>query len=87
MQLGESLSDIDRAKLGDALAGFADPAGPQLKAFCRAVKAAGVPQHDPSWMIQHGMGAFLGSGDDGLVKGFDAQSAWDLILTNEMSCG
>ncbi len=87
MQLGESLTDNDRAKLGEALAAFADPTAPQKTAFCRAAMAAGVPQHDPSWMIQHGMGAFLGSQGDGLVKGFDAESAWALVLREDMSCG
>ncbi|TAG08780.1 MAG: hypothetical protein EAZ40_18460 [Rhodobacterales bacterium] len=87
MQVTETLSETELAKLGEALAKFADPAGAQKKAFCLAVTAAGVPQHDPAWMIQHGMGAFLGSEGDGLVKGFDAESAWALILRQDMSCG
>ncbi|NJS38706.1 MAG: hypothetical protein HC783_06495 [Rhodobacteraceae bacterium] len=87
LQVTETLSEAERARLGEALMKFADPQGAQKKVFCRAITAAGVPQHDPSWMIQHGMGAFLGSEGDGLVKGFDAESAWALILRQDLSCG
>ena len=87
MQVGDALSDADRASLGNALASFGDPAGPKKLALCEAAKASGAPQHDPSWMLQHGMGAFLGTEGDGLVKGFDPAAAWDRIIREDMTCG
>ena len=87
IQLGESLSTADRASLGAALDRFGDPLGPQKAALCQAAKATGAPRHDPSWMMQHGMGAFLGTEGDGLVKGFDADAAWDKLLREDMTCG
>lgn len=87
MQVGQGLSDADRTTLGEALARFGDPAAPQRPALCQAARDAGAPQHDPSWMLQHGMGAFLGGQGDGLVKGFDPDTAWDEILRTDLSCG
>ncbi len=87
MQVSDALSDADRASLGDALARFSDPAASRKLALCQAAKASGAPQHDPSWMLQHGMGAFLGTDGDGLVKGFDPAAAWDRIIREDMSCG
>ena len=69
MQLGQGVSDGDRASLGKALARFADPSATQRLAFCPAAMAAGAPQHDPSWMIQHGIGPFWGRKATGWSKG------------------
>lgn len=86
LQVGESLSDADGPKLADALGRLVDPGTPRRAGFCEAAKAAGAPQHDPGWMVQHGMGAFLGSAGDGLVPGFDPAAAWALVLTEDMGC-
>ncbi len=86
MRLGDSLSDAERDGLGSALAAFVDPDGPRRLSFCRAVRDA-VPHHDPAWMLQHGMDAFLTREGDGLVKDFDPATAWDRILREDMACG
>ena len=87
LQVSDALSDADRASIGNALASFGDPAGPRMLAFCEVAKALGASQHDPSWMLQHGIGAFLGTKGDGLVKGFDPAAAWDRIIREDMTCG
>ena len=46
-------------------------------AICKSLTALGAPSYKPTYMIQHGMGAFTGqSPKDGLVENFNAASAW-----------
>lgn len=85
LQLGDSLSLEDGPKLADALGRLVDPGTTRRVEFCKAA-AAGVPQHDPAWMLQHGMGAFLGQEGDGLVPGFDPAAAWSAVLDEDMGC-
>jgi hypothetical protein len=46
------------------------------------LKKFGKPAYHPKYMIQHGMGAFSAKepGDDGLVKDFNADAAWNELL-------
>ena len=86
MQLNDSQSEADRASLSDAINRFASPESAQRAALCQMVLALGVPQHDPSWMTQHGMGAFLESQGDGLVPGFDPATGWDQVMRETVAC-
>jgi hypothetical protein len=86
-QLDDSQSEADRASLGAAIRQFADPAVSQRFILCQALQASGVPQHDPSWMIQHGMAAFTGLEGDGLVPGFDPAAGWEQTLRETVACG
>lgn len=54
--------------------------------LCAVQKQVGPPTHSPRYMIQHGMGAFTKDAGDGLVKGFDAKSAWADVLKNYLKC-
>lgn len=49
---------------------------------CDLLKKLGPPDYHPSYMIQHGMQAFVQQkpGYDGLVKPFDSASAWNAVL-------
>ena len=85
-QLNDGQSEADRASLGDAITRYADPEPAQRAALCKAAVASGVPRHDPSWMIQHGMGAFLGSEGDGLVPGFDPAATWAAVMRETVIC-
>lgn len=56
--------------------------------FCAALRRLGPPAYQPRYMLQHGMGAFL-SGDGtsrALAENFDAQSAWQEVLTTDLKC-
>ena len=87
MQVTGSLPRGGERKIQAAAERFGGTGGARHKAFCRTVKAAGRPQHSPAWMVQHGMGAVLGEGGDGLVKGFKPDAAWNKVLRGYMKCG
>jgi hypothetical protein len=86
-QLNDAQSDADGARLGDAIQRFADPNATQRDILCQALIVSGVPQHDPSWMIQHGMAAFTGLQGDGLVPGIDPATLWQQVLQEDVACG
>lgn len=52
-------------------------------AICQSLTKLGSPAYMPTYMIQHGIGAFTGqSTKDGLVEDFDSEAAWkDALLT------
>ena len=87
LQLNDAQSEADRASLGEAIQRYADPSMTQRDILCEALKASGVPQHDPSWMIQHGMAAFTGLQGDGLVPGVDPAVLWDQVMREDVACG
>lgn len=55
-------------------------------AFCTVASRIGPPDYFPRYMIQHGMGAFLGKGGDGLVKEFNPAVTWSKLMKNQMKC-
>ena len=56
--------------------------------ICPALEHLGKPEYQPTYMIQHGMGAFTGqSTKDGLVENFDSASAWSKSLSTIAKCG
>jgi hypothetical protein len=87
MQLNDAQSEADRASLGEAIQRYADPSMTQRDILCTALMASGVPQHDPSWMIQHGMAAFTGLQGDGLVPGVDPAVLWEQVMREDVACG
>ncbi|WP_198387126.1 hypothetical protein [Shewanella marisflavi] len=56
-------------------------------AICKSLADLGAPSYKPTYMIQHGMGAFTGqSTKDGLVENFDSGVAWQDTLTTIAKC-
>ncbi|SDZ78050.1 hypothetical protein [Microbulbifer marinus] len=56
--------------------------------LCKKLSSLGAPAYKPTYMIQHGMGAFTGqSTRDGLVESFDADAAWEDSLAKIAKCG
>lgn len=54
---------------------------------CDALTARGLPSYHPTYMIQHGMGAFTGSNSNqGIVEGFDSKSAWAEAIEKTVKC-
>ena len=57
------------------------------KNICTSIKKLGKPNYYPAYMIQHGMGAFLGNkSKDGLVSNFDSGHAWQNTLKGFLKC-
>lgn len=80
------MSADQRAGLNAAFAALGGNGSPWHTAFCAQMRAQGVPQHDPTYMIAHGMGAFVERDQPPLVAGFDADVAWDRTLRDYMKC-
>ncbi len=58
-----------------------------MSIICESIKQLGLPSYHPSYMIQHGMGAFLGNkSKNGLVADFNPTNAWDNVLLNYVKC-
>lgn len=56
-------------------------------AICQSLNDLGSPSYKPTYMIQHGMGAFTGqSTKDGLVENFNSGSAWENSLATIAKC-
>ncbi|WP_242521877.1 hypothetical protein [Motiliproteus sp. SC1-56] len=56
--------------------------------ICPTLTRLGKPEYRPTYMIQHGLGAFTGqSTKDGLVGNFDPASAWLDSLSTIAKCG
>ena len=56
-------------------------------AICESLSNLGAPAYKPTYMIQHGMGAFTGqSTKDGLVENFDSGAAWKDALSTIAKC-
>lgn len=58
----------------------------RMMPICDEMKALGRPDYHPRYMIQHGMGAFSGQQGNGLVRGFNANKAWQTVLNDYMNC-
>ncbi|WP_444902176.1 hypothetical protein ACJJIG_04400 [Microbulbifer sp. SSSA007] len=54
---------------------------------CKTLTTRGLPTYHPTYMIQHGMGAFTGNQtNNGLVENFDSQSAWSEAIEKTVKC-
>ena len=69
-----------------AFARFGDSGSPRHRAFCGTMRALAPPSYRPDYMIAHGMGAFLGRDDAGLVTPFDADTVWAALLSDYLKC-
>ena len=55
--------------------------------ICEGLKNLGKPAYKPTYMIQHGMGAFTDQNTkDGLVEKFNAQQAWKDAISKIVRC-
>ena len=57
----------------------------QLAGFCAQMRGVGAPTYYPTYMLQHGMSAFTGTGG-GLKRDFNAAQAWDSSVTDYLHC-
>ncbi|GAB2688502.1 hypothetical protein [Aliiglaciecola aliphaticivorans] len=57
------------------------------KGVCDYIKDIGMPTYYPSYMIQHGIGAFTEQPhSNGLIDDFDAETAWQKALSVVVNC-
>jgi hypothetical protein len=87
MQVTEALPPGGRDKLIAAFDRYGGIGSPRHAELCVLIRDWEPPSHDPSWMIQHGMGAFLGQSGNGLLSGFDPVATWKTVQRDYMKCG
>lgn len=55
--------------------------------YCAEIERIGPPDYFPSYMLQHGMGAFTGAnGKQPFVVPFDAKAAWPRAVKDYLQC-
>jgi hypothetical protein len=82
----DSLTSDQQKKLIDMLRARAN-SPTKLTAMCDQIRGIGPPHYFPTYMVQHGVGAFVGStSGDGLVTGFNGAQAWNEALTTYLNC-
>ena len=85
MQLREALGEVDHDRfIGIITQLSADPAA--RAPLCQAVASICPPTYHPTWMISHGMGAFVGGDKPELVPDFDPAASWQAVLDNYLKC-
>ena len=57
-----------------------------FKSVCSAVGRLGPPKYFPTYMVQHGMSAFLGGSRHGLNPNFDPTQGWRTSVTSFLHC-
>ena len=85
MAMFSEIPEADRPKLDAAFARLTSD-GAEKSQFCADVKRIGPPTYFPRYMIQHGMGAFLGQSRDGLIENFESSKAWADVLSTYLHC-
>lgn len=82
--------DIPKEKL-EKLQGFVSKAlgsSSDVAAICKDIIRVGPPSYYPKYMVAHGMGSlhYTGEAVDGLLKNFNATSAWKKSLDSYLHC-
>ena len=85
MNLSNSLTGDERERFAARLSAVAGDSS-SLATLCKRIRAVGPPSYHPTYMIQHGMGAFVGSTGNGLVADFDSAGAWEMSLDTYLHC-
>ncbi len=57
-----------------------------FKSICSAVERLGPPKYFPSYMVQHGMSAFLGRSGNGINADFETAQAWQDSTRKYLRC-
>lgn len=63
-----------------------DSNSPSFKSVCSAVEQLGPPKYFPTYMVQHGMSAFLGGSGSGVQVDFDSARGWRKSLSGFLHC-
>ena len=82
--LGSTLDAHQEDEFKDALKASLEPI--DFAKTCKEIRLLGPPDYYPSYMIQHGIEAFLDRKNVPLQQSFDAKAAWDTTLRDYMKC-
>lgn len=55
-------------------------------AICDRLRELGPSEHDPAYLVNHGMNALTGDGSQPLRAEFDASAAWEATLVDYLNC-
>jgi hypothetical protein len=81
-----SLAEEQKKAFTSRLSAVAGSAG-KLAALCADIRKIGPPDYRPTYMIQHGMSAFLvGKTENSLVPNFDGAASWEKSLNSYLHC-
>jgi hypothetical protein len=75
-------ADFD--KLREAGGKYKDTASPESLKFCADLKRLGPPAYYPTYMITHGLGAYMSN--DRSIKSIDVQAAWKETVETYARC-
>ena len=85
LNFANSLTEEQKKQfMGRLSATASDPSS--LAKLCGRIREVGPPNYQPTYMIQHGMGAFTGAKGNGLVSNFDSAAAWEKALDTYLHC-
>lgn len=79
------LDEISREKLSAEAQKMLDHPD-NLRITCNEIMRLGAPGFYPSYMVNHGLKAFMGAEKSGLIQNFDAKSAWQKALVSYLHC-
>lgn len=85
MNVANSLTEEERKLFMARLSAVAGDRS-SLATLCGRIRVIGPPNYRPTYMIQHGMGAFIGGSGNGLVADFDSAAAWEKSLDTYLHC-
>ena len=85
MNVAYSLTEEERKRFMARLSAVAGD-GSSLATLCSRIRVIGPPNYRPTYMIQHGMSAFIGGSGNGLVANFDSAAAWEKSLDTYLHC-
>lgn len=75
-----------KQSLMKALSATLDSNSPSLKSVCSTIENLGPPKYFPTYMVQHGMSAFLGGTGSGAQENFDTAQGWHKSLSGFLHC-
>ncbi len=82
----KSLTEKQREEFIKSITIYSNYNSIELLSLCNEIKKKGAPGYYPAYMIQHGMGAFVGSAGNGIKSDFDAAKSWRESLQNYLHC-
>lgn len=86
LNLATAGGTVWQPRMGKVFGLFQSEGSAELASLCATLRAMPAPQHSPSYMIQHGMGAFLKEDKPALVETFDADATWRMVLDDYLHC-
>lgn len=81
-----NISEVQKKKFTDAFTSLSNTSE-KLGKVCMNVREIGAPSYYPSYMILHGMRAFMGNPHEGaLLKDFEASKEWLSLQKSYLHC-